>query len=193
MIDIIIMKALLKRCPRIHAWFWSVTRSIAVGGTGKVLSDIIISDAFPVVKLKTIFRQTEQSNIISNAHLINQGLMPALNIEEGDFYFIPKLSSKSVNECLIDLCVNKIPEQFGLDPVKDIQVLSPMKKGETGVRQLNVLLQRILNPEKDDKPQKAFGSTVFRLGDRVMQIRNDYTMPWNLIDEKGHFSEGLGL
>ena len=68
-----------------------------------------------------------------------------------------------------------------------------MKKGETGVRQLNVLLQRILNPEKDDKPQKAFGSTVFRLGDRVMQIRNDYTMPWNLIDEKGHFSEGLGV
>ncbi len=194
MIDIIIMKALLKALP-------PDTCLVLVGdsdqlpsvGPGKVLSDIIISDAFPVVKLKTIFRQTEQSNIISNAHLINQGLMPALNIEEGDFYFIPKLSSKSVNECLIDLCVNKIPEQFGLDPVKDIQVLSPMKKGETGVRQLNVLLQRVLNPEKDDKPQKAFGSTVFRLGDRVMQIRNDYTMPWNLIDEKGHFSEGLGV
>lgn len=194
MIDIVLMQALLRALPH-------DTRLVLVGdsdqlpsvGPGKVLSDIIMSNAFPVVKLKTIFRQTEQSGIISNAHLINQGLMPELNTEEGDFYFIPKLGSKSVNECLIDLCVNKIPEQFGFDPIRDIQVLSPMKKGETGVRRLNELLQRVLNPEKDDKPQKAFGNTIFRTGDRVMQVRNDYTMPWTLIDEKGCFSEGLGV
>lgn len=194
MIDIIMMKALLKALP-------PDTRLVLVGdsdqlpsvGPGKVLSDIIGSKAFPVIKLETIFRQTEQSSIISNAHLINQGLMPDLNIEEGDFFFIPKLSSKSVIESLIELCINKIPAQFGFDPIRDIQVLSPMKKGETGVRQLNMLMQQVLNPENENKPQKVFGNTIFRLGDRVMQIRNDYGMPWTLTDEKGCSSEGLGV
>jgi exodeoxyribonuclease V alpha subunit len=194
MIDIIIMNALLKALPY-------ETRLVLVGdsdqlpsvGPGKVLSDIITSNAFPVVKLKTIFRQTEQSSIISNAHLINQGKLPELNNEEGDFYFVTRLGSKSVNECIIDLCAAKIPERFGFDPIKDIQILSPMKKGETGVRRLNALLQQVLNPEKEGKPQKAFGSTIFRLGDRVMQIRNDYAMPWTLYDEKARYSEGLGV
>ncbi|HHW23080.1 MAG TPA: ATP-dependent RecD-like DNA helicase [Clostridiaceae bacterium] len=194
MIDITIMNALLRALPH-------DTRLVLVGdsdqlpsvGPGKVLSDIITSNAFPVVRLKTIFRQTEQSSIISNAHLINMGQMPELNHDEGDFYFITKLGGRSVNECIIELCSNKIPEQFGFDPIRDIQVLSPMKKGETGVRQLNVILQQVLNPEKEGKPQKAFGNTIFRLGDRVMQIRNDYAMPWTQYDEKGLFSEGLGV
>lgn len=194
MIDIIMMRALLKALPR-------DSRLVLVGdsdqlpsvGPGKVLSDIIGSKAFPVIKLETIFRQTEKSSIIANAHLINQGLMPALNEEEGDFFFVPKLSSKGVNESLIELCTNKIPENFGFDPIKDIQVLSPMRKGDTGVRHLNVILQQVLNPEKDDKPQKTIGNVIFRLGDRVMHIRNDYGMPWTLTDASGCFSEGLGV
>ncbi len=194
MIDIIMMRALLKALPK-DASLVLVGDSdqLPSVGPGKVLSDIIESEAFPVVKLETIFRQTEQSRIISNAHLINQGLMPTLNYEEGDFFFVPKLSNNGVIESLINLCTDKIPEQFGFDPIKDIQILSPMKKGETGVRNLNVILQQVLNPENEDKPQKVYGGAIFRLGDRVMQIRNDYSMPWTLTDENGCFSEGLGV
>ena len=194
MIDIIMMNALLRAFPQ-------DARLILVGdadqlpsvGPGKVLSDIIESERFPVVKLQTIFRQSEESLIITNAHLINQGIVPTLNKEEGDFYFIQKLNSSDVSRCVVDLCMKNIPERFGFDPVKDIQVLSPMRKGDAGVYQLNIKLQESLNPEKQDKPQKVFGSAIFRLGDRVMQIRNDYTLPWTLSDENGGWTEGLGV
>ena len=193
MIDIVMMEALMRAFP------WEAGL-ILVGdsdqlpsvGPGKVLSDIIESKAFPVVKLKTIFRQTEESNIITNAHLINQGNMPAVNEEEGDFFFIPRLNGKDVINCIIDLYTNHIPERFSIDP-KDIQVISPMRKGDTGVWNLNSVLQQILNPEREDKPQKLFGNTIFRLGDRVMQIRNDYALPWTMIDKDGTVSEGLGV
>lgn len=194
MIDIVMMESLLKAFP------WEASL-ILVGdadqlppvGPGKVLSDIIESGAFPVVKLETIFRQTEESRIITNAHLINQGNMPAINEEEGDFFFIPKLSGRDVITCITDLCTNHITERFGMDPIRDIQVLTPMRKGDTGVRNLNSALQQVLNPEREDKPQKLFGNTVFRLGDRVMQIRNDYSLPWTSTDEDGFISEGLGV
>lgn len=194
MIDIVMMEALLKAFP------WEASL-VLVGdadqlppvGPGKVLSDIIESGAFPVVKLETIFRQTEESRIITNAHLINQGEMPSINEEEGDFFFIPKLSGKDVIACITDLCANQITERFGLDPIMDIQVLTPMRKGDTGVRNLNSILQRVLNPEREDKPQKLYGNTIFRLGDRVMQIRNDYSLPWTLTNEDGFISEGLGV
>jgi len=193
MIDIVMMEALMRAFP------WEAGL-ILVGdsdqlpsvGPGKVLSDIIESKAFPLVQLKTIFRQTEESNIITNAHLINQGDMPAVNEEEGDFFFIPRLRGKDVINCIIDLCTNHIPERFGIDP-KDIQVISPMRKGDTGVQNLNCVLQQVLNPEREDKSQKLFGNTVFRLGDRVMQIRNDYALPWTMIDKDGYVSEGLGV
>ncbi len=194
MIDMIMMSALLKAFPK-------DARLILVGdadqlpsvGPGKVLSDIIQSQCFPVVKLETIFRQSEESLIITNAHLINQGNIPAINQEEGDFYFIQKLSSHEVSAAVVDLCTRIIPERFGLDPIKDIQVLSPMRKGDTGIYHLNGLLQQKLNPEHEDKPEKHSGSTIFRLGDRVMQIRNDYSLPWTLPDDKGGWTEGLGV
>ena len=194
MIDIMMMSALLKAYPQ-------DARLILVGdadqlpsvGPGKVLSDIIRSEKFPVVKLETIFRQSEESLIITNAHLINQGIMPAINQEECDFYFIQKLSSKEVSSSVVNLCTREIPERFGLDPFRDIQVLSPMRKGETGIYNLNGLLQQSLNSENVNKPQKVSGNTIFRLGDRVMQIRNDYTLPWTLSDDKGGWIEGLGV
>ena len=194
MIDVIMMEALLKAFP----WESSL---ILVGdadqlpsvGPGNVLSDIIESKAFPVVKLETIFRQNEESSIITNAHLINEGVMPPINEEEGDFFFIPKMSSKDVTACITNLCTSHITERFSLDPIQDIQVLSPMRKGDTGVRNLNNILQQALNPEREDKPQKLYGNTMFRLGDRVMQIRNDYSLPWTLTEEDGFISEGLGV
>jgi len=194
MIDIVLMQALLKALPHDSCLVLvGDADQLPSVGPGKVLSDIISSGAFPVVRLKTVFRQTEQSSIITNAHLINEGLMPVLDQEEGDFFFIPRLGSRNVTECLADLCVKEIPKRFGFEPAREIQVLSPMKNGETGVRKLNTLLQDVLNPGEDGKPQKSFGSTVFRLGDRVMQVRNDYTMPWTLADDHGCYSEGLGV
>ncbi|NMA67734.1 MAG: ATP-binding domain-containing protein, partial [Clostridiaceae bacterium] len=91
-----------------------------------------------------------------------------------------------------ELCTRVIPEKFGFDPIKDIQVLSPMRRGNTGVHKLNEILQQNLNPQKD-KPQKIRGNTVFRIGDRVMQIRNDYAMPYVVTDEKGNWTEGIGV
>jgi len=193
MIDIVIMSSLLRAIP-------DGTRLILVGdadqlqsvGPGKVLSDIIESGRFPVVKLTTIFRQSEQSLIVTNAHRINQGLMPYISKEEGDFFFIPKMTSQETAKAVVELCARTIPQKFGFDPVRDIQVLSPMRKGYTGVSRLNEILQEILNP-RQNKPQKVFGSTVFRAGDRVMQIRNDYTMTYVTTDEKGGWSEGIGV
>ena len=194
MIDIVMMDALLKAFP-------PDARLILVGdvdqlpsvGPGKVLSDIIECGGFPVVRLKTIFRQSEESVIITNAHLINQGVMPAIHQEEGDFHFIPRLKGEEVSKSVVELCERIIPEGFGFDPFRDIQVISPMRKGETGINHLNGLLQESLNPEDKDKPQKNLGSTVFRSGDRVMQVHNDYSMPWVMTDEKGKWSEGLGV
>jgi len=194
MIDIIMMSALLRAFPE-------GARLILVGdadqlpsvGPGKVLSDIIDSGRFPVIKLKTIFRQMEESLIITNAHLINQGLVPSVNNEEGDFYFIQKLSGKDTANTVVELCMRIIPERFGFDPLRDIQVLSPMRKGDTGVNRLNELLQQNLNPEQENKPQIIAGGTVFRTGDRVMQIKNDYTMPWTMMDDNGGWIDGLGV
>lgn len=194
MIDIVMMSALLRAFP-------PGARLILVGdadqlpsvGPGKVLSDMIESGRFPVIKLKTLFRQMEESLIATNAHLINEGVVPSVNNEEGDFYFIQKLSGKETTNCVVDLCTRIIPERFGFDPLRDIQVLSPMRKGETGINRLNELLQRKLNPESEDKPQKIWGSSVFRQGDRVMQIKNDYTMPWVVTETNGGWTEGLGV
>ena len=194
MLDTIMTDALLR------AFSWE-GRLVLVGdadqlpsvGPGRILSDIIESEKFPVVKLETIFRQAEESQIIKNAHLINQGLMPELEHDVGDFFFIPKMNSMDVITCITELCASYIPDKYRLDPLKDIQVLTPMRKGDTGVDNLNIVLQKRLNPEERSKPQKNYGSVVFRLGDRVMQIRNDYNMTWTLTDEQGDLTRGLGV
>jgi exodeoxyribonuclease V alpha subunit len=194
MIDVILMRALLAALPK-------ECRLILVGdddqlppvGPGKILSDIIESKRFNSVKLKTIFRQSEESLIITNAHLINQGIIPSINNIEGEFFFIPKHNIHSVCEAVADLCLNQIPQNFNLDPILDIQVLSPIRKGEAGVDNLNMLLQQSLNPGHKDKPQKVYGNVVFRVGDRVMQIKNDYTLSWNIYDRNGRCYEGQGV
>lgn len=194
MIDIELMSSLLKAISR-------GTRLILVGdvdqlpsvGPGKVLSDIIESGQFPVSKLTMIYRQSEESLIVTNAHLINKGLLPTINQEEGDFYFIKQTSSQSTADAVVELCTRIIPARFGFDPIKDIQVLSPMRKGNTGVHTLNELLQQSLNPPHKNKLQKIWGGTIFRVGDRVMQIKNDYSLPYVITDERGNWTEGLGV
>ena len=194
MMDLPIAQALLKALP-----FGS--RLILVGdadqlpsvGPGKVLSDILECGVFPVVRLNTIFRQAGESLIVTNAHRINRGEAPELNREDGDFYFLPRLRAEEVSKTVVELVARIIPDRFGFDSAKQIQVLTPMRKGENGVYNLNRLLQARLNPPSEDKAERLYGSAAFRVGDRIMQIKNDYTRIWTLSGSDGSWSEGQGV
>jgi exodeoxyribonuclease V alpha subunit len=143
-------------------------------GPGQVLADIIASGAVPVVRLTEIFRQAAQSRIITSAHRINHGSIPDLSKPEGatDFYFVQANDPESAVPRIIELVKTRIPQRFGLDPIRDIQVLCPMNRGGVGARSLNIELQAALNPAGERKVER-FGWTFAR-GDKVMQIENDY-------------------
>ena len=143
-------------------------------GPGQVLADIIASGAVPVVRLTEVFRQAAQSRIIINAHRINQGSMPDLDPpgSESDFYFVQADDPETAVGRIVELVKTRIPKRFGLDPIRDIQVLCPMNRGGVGARSLNIELQAALNPAGDRKIER-FGWT-FAPGDKVMQIENDY-------------------
>jgi len=161
-------------------------------GAGNILRDIINSNVIKVVRLDEIFRQEEKSMIIVNAHRINNGLMPILNEKDKDFFFIYKQNPKEALEEIKELVVNRLPKYYGFDPINDIQVLSPMKKGDLGVISLNQKLQAVLNPENKLKPQKNLGSFSFRVGDKVMQIKNNYQIEWS-ISRQGEIEKGEGI
>ncbi len=144
-------------------------------GPGNVLKDIIASDAVPVVELTEIFRQSAESEIICNAHLINKGEVPALESHKdrlSDFYFIHQNEPEKAAAMVVDLVKNHIPRRFGLNAVDDIQVLTPMHKGSVGAGNLNVLLQQALVPNREQQIQR--GERFFCIDDKVMQIRNNY-------------------
>jgi len=171
MIDALLMYHLLKALP-------ATSCLVLVGdadqlpsvGPGCVLNDIIRSARVPVVELNKIFRQAEASEIIVNAHRINDGLMPVQH-DEGEFYFIKQEDPEEVVRLILKLCHERIPARFGLDPVNDIQVLSPMHRGPAGVSNLNRVLQETLNPAT---LELTHGERRLRRGDKVMQIRNNY-------------------
>lgn len=149
-------------------------------GPGRVLADLISSGAVPVVRLTEIFRQAAQSRIVVNAHRINQGQMPLLDAPAPsrdtpptDFFFIPRDDPESLQETLVYVVAERIPESFGFDPLKDVQVLTPMNRGPLGVHTLNQLLQDRLNPSGT---QIEKGGRRLRLGDKVMQLRNNYEL-----------------
>ena len=175
MVDVLLMQSLLKAVPD-HAAILIVgdIDQLPSVGPGQVLADIIGSGAVPVVRLTEVFRQAAQSRIITNAHRINQGQIPDLAKPEGetDFYFVAADEPEQAVERIITLVKSRIPRRFGLDPIRDIQVLCPMNRGGVGARSLNVALQAALNPSGDNKIER-FGST-FAPGDKVMQIENDY-------------------
>ena len=131
-------------------------------------------NAIPVVRLTEVFRQAAQSKIITSAHRINQGQLPDLTKpdSESDFYFVPAEDPDQAVTRILDMVKTRIPKRFGLDPIRDIQVLCPMNRGGVGARSLNIELQAVLNPSGDNKVER-FGST-FAPGDKVMQIENDY-------------------
>lgn len=176
MVDLILMYNLMKAIKY-------GTRLILVGdvdqlpsvGAGNVLKDIIESGAVEVVHLKEIFRQARESMIVVNAHRINRGEFPILNVRDKDFFFEYKDDPQEIMETIIQLCSYRLPKFKGYNPIDDIQVLTPMRRTPIGVNVLNDELQKVLNPPSHKKEERRFGGTVFREGDKVMQIKNNYT------------------
>jgi exodeoxyribonuclease V alpha subunit len=175
MVDVMLMQALMKATPDDAALLivGDIDQLPSVG-PGQVLADIIGSGAVPVVRLTEVFRQAAASRIILNAHRLNQGLMPDLSSPgaESDFYFVPAEDPEAAVQRILELVKTRIPKRFGLNPIRDIQVLCPMNRGGVGARSLNIELQAALNPAGERKVER-FGWT-FAPGDKVMQIENDY-------------------
>ena len=174
MIDTILFYHLLKAIP-LHATFVLVgdVNQLPSVGAGNVLKDIISSETVPVVLLDTIFRQAKDSRIIVNAHRINEGLLPEIRNEDmkSDFFFIEKDVPETVLKIILDLASDRIPDHFGLNPINEIQIITPMHKGVVGTANLNLELQRRLNPGEGGLTR---GNRIFRVGDKVMQTRNNY-------------------
>ena len=175
MVDVLLMQALLRAVPD-HAALLIVgdIDQLPSVGPGQVLADVIASGAVPVVRLTEVFRQAAQSRIVTSAHRINRGSLPDLTRPEGDsdFYFVQADDPEIAVARIVELMKTRIPQRFGLDPIRDIQVLCPMNRGGIGARSLNIELQTTLNPAGDRKVER-FGWT-FAPGDKVMQIENDY-------------------
>lgn len=194
MVDIYLMYSLLKAIT-------VGTRLILVGdvnqlpsvGPGKVLKDIISSEKFNVVRLSEIFRQAAESDIITNAHKINAGQSIRLDNKSKDFFMLSMSSSIQIQRALVSLIAEKLPPY--VDATKyDIQVLTPSRKGELGVENLNKILQQYINPPAPGKREKQWGEVIFRENDKVMQIKNDYQMEWKIVTKKGlTIKEGSGV
>lgn len=190
MVDILLMQSLLRALPR-------RCRLILVGdpdqlpsvGPGNLFSDLIRSGVARTVRLTEIFRQARESLIVMNAHAVNQGQLPDLSVKNKDFFFMKRRSAESVVQTIQELCSHRLPKNMGIDPA-DIQVLSPTRKNETGTRNLNRQLQAVLNPPDPSKKEKAYGDFLFREGDRVMQIRNNYDILWK---KAGGIGSGAGI
>ena len=175
MVDVMLMQALLKAMPNAAALLvvGDIDQLPSVG-PGQVLTDIIESGAVPVIRLAEVFRQAAQSRIILSAHRINQGSIPDLSppATESDFYFVHADEPEAAVPRIVELVKTRIPKRFGLNPIRDVQVLCPRNRGGIGARSLNIELQNALNPAGDRKIER-FGWT-FAPGDKVMQIENDY-------------------
>lgn len=187
MLDVLLANHLLKAVPsHAHLLLVGDADQLPSVGPGRVLRDILESGAVPSVHLDQIFRQAAGSGIVANAHRINQGELPvfsrggtaqaAASDGLGDFFFFPKEEPEACAELVAELVVNRIPRRFGLDPRRDVQVLTPTHRGPAGVQSLNALLQEALNPPHPARPEQRFGALVFRLGDRVLQLRNNYDL-----------------
>ncbi len=198
MVDVTIFDSLLEALP-LHS------RLIMVGdkdqlppvGAGNVLKDLTESEMIPVVALDKVFRQAMESLIVTNAHKVVKGEMPNLerNDIESDFFLLKEDSRYNAPRKIVDLVTRRIPTSYGFDPLKDIEVLCPSRKGEVGTENLNMLLQQKLNPPSKDKKEVKHMGYVLREGDKVMQIKNNYDVPWfkNNDNGTGVFNGDIGI
>jgi exodeoxyribonuclease V alpha subunit len=175
MLDLLLTYNLLKALrPGMQLLFVGDVDQLPAVGAGDVLRNLIGSGTIPVTRLSTIFRQAAHSQIITNAHLINQGKLPLFSKDQGDFFLFPAEDAATAADWLIQIVSERIPQKFGFDPIHDIQVLSPLYRGPAGVTVLNERLQEKLNPPASNKPERKIYGTLFRLGDKVMQTQNNY-------------------
>lgn len=191
MIDIKLMSSFLRavKCGA-RLIFSGDSDQLPSVGAGNVLHDIIESKVVPVIELNKIFRQAEESLIVMNAHSINRGEMPELKVITNDFFFLKRQNIEQSAHTIVDLYKNRLPKSYGINPISDIQILSPMKKGLVGTISLNKLIQSSVNPSVPGKKEHLYGNTVYRIGDKVMQIRNNYDIPYT---RGGGSEDGMGI
>ena len=190
MVDITLMQALVEALP--HG-----ARLVLVGdadqlppvGPGNFLRDMIGSHRVPTIELTEIFRQAQKSDIVMNAHAVNAGRMPVPSGADGDFFFLKRAEPSAVIETVAQLCASRLPKHYGFTPAQ-IQVLSPAKRQGSGTVALNRRLQEALNPPAESKLEKRFGDWIFREGDRVMQVRNNYDIVWERREDE---EQGTGI
>ena len=194
MVDIHLFQALLKAIA-------PGTRLILVGdvnqlpsvGPGQVLQDLIYSETFSVIGLQKIFRQAEDSDIVVNAHKIHKGQEPVLNNKSKDFFFLERADVNVIYKHMIQLIQEKLPKYCNISPF-EVQVLTPMRKGNLGVQTLNQILQKYLNPEDKHKLEHVYGDTIFRVGDKVMHTRNNYQLEWEIVSKYNiPIDKGVGV
>ena len=200
MIDLLLMRSLLRAIePGARLILVGDADQLPSVGAGNVLGDILESGQVPHIRLTDIFRQSETSRIVVNAHLINQGEMPLLNEKNTDFFFERQPSFSDTAASVVALAARRLPrylkypeDRTAALSMRNLQVLSPTRKGDCGVQALNLRLQQALNPPRPGMPELTWGETVFRLGDKVIQTRNDYQIAWERETEKG-WEEGTGV
>jgi len=174
MVDVILANKLIKSIPPgAHLLLVGDVDQLPSVGAGEVLRDLLAAGTLPVVRLTKIFRQAQESGIVVNAHRINSGEQPSLR-DFGDFFWFSSEEVEETAALVVDIVARRIPARFGLDPRRDVQVLCPMHRGPAGAGNLNLLLQEALTPFRDGRPERRYGGRVFRVGDKVTQLRNNY-------------------
>lgn len=197
MVDIQLLHSLMQAIPdKARLIFVGDPDQLPPVGPGFPFNDMLRSQVLNAVRLTEIFRQAQESLIVMNAHRVNRGEMPDLRQRKSDFFFLPCRSEQEVSQTICDLCARRLPQNMGIAP-EQIQVLTPTRKGGVGTVNLNKLLQGSLNPASPTKKERAYGEILFREGDRVMQIRNNYDIMWKKCDGSavgsGIFNGDVGI
>lgn len=192
MLDTLLLYHLLKATPKdAQIVFVGDQNQLPSVGPGNILKDLIVSQHFQITVLNKIYRQEDSSMIAYNAHKVNNGLLPEINQKDSDFFLLPRRTPQDAMNTLLDVVCRRLPSAYGVDPMKDIQVLIPNKKGVCGVNNANVLLQQELNPKQKGTDDYENSNGTFRVGDRVMQTKNNYEIVWIKRDAPG--VEGKGI
>ena len=195
MIDVMLFEAFLRAVkPGGRVVFIGDADQLPPVGAGNVLADIISSDAFPVIRLNKIFRQSEESAIVTNAHRINNGEMPDVSRTDGDFFFLRRPTDAASAETIRELISERLPRAYGRSFAESVQVITPSRKGVCGTEELNRSLQKLLNPPSPESVELVFGERMIRVGDRVMQTKNNYEIEWEKdgVEGRGVFNGDVG-
>ncbi len=198
MVDVLLMHALLKALkPGARLIMVGDADQLTSVGAGDVLRDIIKSETIPAYCLTDIYRQAAESMIVVGAHKINAGEKPEVNQKDKDFFLMHREEGEEIHKTICEICSVRLPKAYGLDPLRSIQVICPSRKSPLGVNALNLSLQNSLNPSAPDKQEKALGDRIFREGDKVMQVRNNYDITWKSPDTdeegRGVFNGDVGI